>query len=170
MAAYKDESVVIENTRLLFRNFKGAKGKYNKEGERSFSVVLEPKQAQDMIEMGWKVKWLKPREEGDEPTPFLPVKINFEGRRPPRIVLITSKNRTTLDEEDVSLVDFANIANVDLIVNPYHWNVDGDTGINAYLKSMFIIIEEDYLDRKYADVAESSVAEFDVDEEMEEEI
>jgi hypothetical protein len=167
MAQYKDESVVIENTRLLFRNFKGAKGKFNKEGERSFSVVLSDAQAQEMIDAGWKVKWLKPREEDDVPTPFLPVKINFEGKRPPRIVMITSKNRTTLDEDSVSLVDFANVANVDLIVNPYHWNVDGDTGINAYLKSMFIIIEEDYLDRKYADLAESSVAEYDIEEEME---
>lgn len=167
MAKYKDESVVIENTRLLFRNFKGAKGKYNKEGERSFSVILEDKQAQELIGLGWKVKWLKPREEEDVPTPFLPVKINFEGRRPPRIVLITSKNRTTLDEEDVNLVDFANIANVDLIVNPYHWKVEDDTGIKAYLKSMFIIIEEDYLDKKYADIAESSVAEYDIEEEME---
>lgn len=167
MAQYKDESVVIENTRLLFRNFKGAKGKFNKEGERSFSVILTPEQAEQMINDGWKVKWLKPREEEDIPTPYLPVKINFEGKRPPRIVLITSKNRTTLDEESAMLVDLANIANVDLIVNPYHWSVDGDTGITAYLKSMFIIIEEDYLDKKYADIAESSVAEFDIEEEDE---
>jgi hypothetical protein len=167
MAQYKDESVVIENTRLLFRNFKGAKGKFNKAGERSFSCILEEGQAQELIDAGWKVKWLKPREEDDVPTPFLSVKVNFEGKRPPRIVLITSKNRTTLDEDTVALVDLANIANVDLIVNPYHWKVEDDTGINAYLKTMFIVIEEDYLDRKYADLAESSVAEYDIEEEME---
>jgi hypothetical protein len=167
MAQYKDESVVIENTRMIFRNLKGAKGKFNKQGERSFSVVLSDEQAQGMIDDGWKVKWLKPREEGDVPTPILPVKVNFEGKRPPRIVMITSKNRTTLDEDTVALVDVANIANLDLIVNPYHWSVDGDTGISAYLKSMFIIIEEDYLDKKYADFAEASVAEYDIEEEME---
>ena len=96
MAQYKDESVVIENTRMIFRNLKGAKGKFNKQGERSFSVVLSEQQAQEMIDAGWKVKWLKPREEGDVPTPILPVKVNFEGKRPPRIVMITSKNRTPM--------------------------------------------------------------------------
>ena len=155
MAQYKDESVVIENTRLLFRNLSGAKGKYNKEGVRSFAVVLENKMADDLIARGWNVKWLEPREEGDVAVPYLPVKVNYEGPRPPRIILVTSKGRNTLEEKDLSLVDWANIMFVDLIVNPYKWDYDGETGISAYLKNMFVTIEEDYLDIKYADLEEA---------------
>ena len=43
---------------------------------------------------------------------------------------------------------------MDLILNPYEWAVNGKTGVKAYLKSIFVTIQEDELERKYADVPE----------------
>lgn len=149
--AGNDGNVVMENVRIIFRNFKGKEGMYNREGDRNFAVLLDEKTAKLMSDDGWNVKYLKAREEGDEEQAYLQVSVNFKGR-PPRIVMITSRGRTDLGEDECELLDWADIRNVDLIVRPYDWSVNGKTGTKAYLKSLFVTIEEDELELKYADV------------------
>jgi hypothetical protein len=149
-----DNTVVMENVRIIFRNFKGREGRFNREGDRGFSVLLDDDTAKKMERDGWNVKYLRPRE-GDEENrrqPHLPVTIKYGKGRPPLIVMITSRGRTNLSEDEVDILDWADITNVDLIVRPYEWVVSGNTGLKAYLKSMFVTIEEDYLERKYSDV------------------
>lgn len=150
-------TVTIEDARILFRNFAGREGQYNREGDRNFAVVLDPTVAEQMLQDGWNVKYLKPREEGDEPTPYVQVSVSYKNR-PPRIVMVTSRGRTTLPEELVEALDYADLAKVDLIVNPYTWAVSGKTGVKAYLKSLFVTIQEDELERKYADVPELDIS------------
>lgn len=151
--ATADNTVLMEGVRIIFRNFSGKEGQYNREGDRNFAVLLDEKTAGMMSEDGWNVKMLRPRddEEGSEPQAYLPVAVNFRGR-PPRIVMITSHNRTTLDESQVEMLDWVDIINVDLIVRPYEWTVNGKSGIKAYLQSMYITIEEDPLEAKYAEL------------------
>jgi len=149
-----DNTVLIENARLIFRNFSGKEGQYNREGDRNFAVILDDKTAQNMVKDGWNVKFFEPREEGDTPDPYISVTVSFKNR-PPRIVMITSSSRTNLDEDSVPVLDFAEIRTCDLIVNPYEWTVNGKSGIKAYLKSMFVTIEEDELERKYSNQGEN---------------
>ncbi len=67
--------------------------------------------------------------------------------------MITSRGRTTIeDEEDCELFDYVDIKNVDLIIRPYNWDMNGKTGVKAYLQSLYITIEEDALMLKYQDV------------------
>ncbi len=148
-----DNTVLMEGVRIIFRNFSGKEGQYNREGDRNFAVLLDDKTAEAMSADGWNVKVLRPREDEEDsaPQPYLPVAVNFRGR-PPRIVLITSRNRTTLDESQVETLDWVDILNVDLIVRPYEWTVNGKSGIKAYLQSMYITIQEDPLEVKYSEL------------------
>jgi hypothetical protein len=146
-----DKTVVMEGVRLIFKNFTGKEGQYNREGDRNFGVILPPDVAEQMLADGWNVKFLKAREEGDTEDAYLSVTVNFKGR-PPRCVIISSKGRTELGEDEVEMLDWVDIQNVDLIVRPYEWTVNGKSGVKAYLKSIFVTIEEDELELKYADV------------------
>lgn len=148
-----DNTVLMEGVRIIFRNFAGKEGQYNREGDRNFAVLLDENIANTMAEDGWNIKWLKPREEDEDDTrqAYLPVSVNFKGR-PPRIVLITSRGRTNLDEDMVETLDWVDILNVDLIVRPYAWTVNGKTGIKAYLQSIYVTIDEDPLEIKYSEL------------------
>jgi hypothetical protein len=156
MAGEQQNTVVMEGVRLVFRNFTGKEGPYNQEGQRNFGVILPANVAEAMADDGWNVKYLKPREEeeteDDTQTPWLPVKVGYGKGRPPKIVLVTERGRTTLNEDTVDMLDWADITNVDLIVRPYHYEVRGSTGISAYVQTMFVTIEEDPLEKKYADM------------------
>jgi hypothetical protein len=142
-------TVLIEDATLIWRNFEGKEGMYNRAGDRNFSVILDPKNAENLAKDGWNIKFREPREEGDEGFHYIQVAVGYKGK-PPRITMITSSGRTNIDEGNVDVLDWVDIQKVDLILNPYEWTVNDKTGIKAYLKTMFITIEEDELERKYA--------------------
>jgi len=147
----------MEDAIIGFRNFSGIEGEFNRKGDRNFAVFLSPEQAEAMLRDGWNVKFLKVREEGEEPQAYLQVSVSYnEKAKPPRIVMVTSRNKTPLGEDMVENLDHVDIAMVDLILNPYHWNVSGKTGVKAYLNTMYITIEENYLDLKYAEISNAA--------------
>ena len=151
----REDTVLMEGVRIIFRNFEGKEGQYNRAGDRNFAVLLDDTTAEAMAADGWNVKWLKPREDSEEeeqPQAYLQVSLNFDKGRPPRVVMITTRGRTNLDESTVEMLDWADIQNVDLIVRPYTWEVNGKTGIKAYLQSIYVTVEEDELERKYAEL------------------
>ena len=149
----EDGSVLIEGARIIRRNFSGREELYNPAGKRNILVLLEDEQlVKDMIQDGWNVKTLRPREEGEEPGHAIKVTIAFKAR-PPKVVMITSKNRTELGQDEIGMLDFVRFKLVDLIFVPYKWTVErtGEEGISAYLKTMYVTIDEDELELKYAE-------------------
>lgn len=143
------QTFMVEDARIIFRNFSGKEGQYNREGDRNFAVILDPSTAEQMLKDGWNIKYLASREEGEADTPYIQVSVNFKNR-PPRVVMITSTARTYLNEESVDVLDWAEVRTADLIARGYEWTVNGKSGVKAYLQSLFITIEEDALERKYA--------------------
>lgn len=143
-----EKNLILENVRIGFRNFRGEEGKFNRKGNRNFCVFLDEKKGQELEDAGWNIRWLEPRREGDDRTGCLQVSVAFNNY-PPKVVMVTSKGQTTLDEEAVATLDNAELDNVDLIVRPYNWEVNGKSGTKAYLKSGYFTIMEDELFKKY---------------------
>lgn len=145
-------NITLEGVKIGFRNFSGAEGKYNREGDRNFAVFIDDNTlAMDLHQDGWNIKWLKARDEDEEPRAYLQVSVNYKGR-PPRITMLTSRGRTPMGQDEINILDWADIEHVDLIIRPYEWEVNDKTGVKAYLQSIFVRIREDELDLKYADV------------------
>lgn len=146
--------IQIDNAKLIWKNLSGAAKQYNAKGIRNFHVVLEPDLAQVLEADGWNVRWHEAREEGDPAWPSIKVFVRFDNY-PPRIVQITSKSKTVLDEETVGVLDWAEITKVDLILSPSQWENNGKKGIKAYLRKMFVTLDESDLEARYSDVGGS---------------
>ena len=129
----------IDNARICFRNFRGEGSKYNREGDRNFALVIPTQEiADELIERGWNVKINEPREEGEDPFMYLNVKIKFNGRGP-HIYVQSGRAVNQLEEDEVGMIDDLDIESVDLDIRPYEWEVNGKTGITAYLQSMKVV-------------------------------
>lgn len=144
--------VEIENAELIFRNFSGKEGKYNREGDRSFCVFIDDaNMAQEMAEDGWNIRVLRPRDDQEDPRHYVSVAINFNFWKKPEVYLISGRSKTLLDEESIGVLDGADITNVDLVIRPRQWDDDGRPRIKAYLQEMYVTIEQSRFAAKYAE-------------------
>ena len=133
----------IDDARIIYRNFAGRGDKYNREGDRNFAVLIPDEEiADELTRRGWNVKVKPPREEGDTPFMYLPVKVKFNDRGP-NIYLRTGRVQNRLEGEDIGRLDRIDIIGVDLDIRPYDWEVNGKTGRTAYLQSICVTQDVD---------------------------
>ena len=141
----------IDDARIIFKNFEGRGDKFNREGDRNFSLLIEDENtANALIKEGWNVKIKPGREEGDDPFMRLPVKVKFTDYGP-NVYLVTGNRRNELDEESISCLDNIEIESVDMDIRPYDWEVNGKTGRTAYLQSMEVVQRIDRFAARYSE-------------------
>lgn len=147
----------IDDARIIFRNFRGEGGRFNKEGDRNFAVVIPSQEMADSLlndtnqfGAGWNVKIKAPREEGDEPFIYLPVKVKFNNRGPV-VYLESGSNRIKLNEDTIAMLDEIDILSVDMDIRPYDDEINGKPFRSAYLQSMLVRQEIDRFAARFAE-------------------
>jgi hypothetical protein len=145
------DKLLLEDAKIIFRNFGGNPTQFNTEGKRDFCVLLDEELANELKSEGWNIRYSKQRDQDETPQAYMNVAVSYANYAP-TITLITKHNKTVLHEQDLGVLDFAEIDKIDLIIRPYSWQVNGNEGIKAYLKSAYITIEEDEFSDKYRDI------------------
>lgn len=141
----------VSNARIIFRNFSGVGSKYNREGDRNFALIIPNEEMRDtLLDNGWNVKTKPPREEGEDPFMYMPVKIKFNDRGP-GIYLLSGNSHQRLNEDTVGMLDDIDIQSVDMDIRPYDWEVNDKTGRTAYLQAMNVTQNIDRFGAMYAE-------------------
>ena len=152
-------AVTIKNARIIFRDFTGEKNRFN--DDRTFCVVLEDELAEQMKADGWNVKHLEPRNEDETGLYFISVKVDFESKYPPQVIKVENGHKQELDEDTISILNYARFKKVDVRFRPYNYEVRGSAGVKAYLSSLWVTVEEDELEAMYRDIPYASDKEYD---------
>lgn len=154
----RPDPIIIEGARIKFKNFAGEARQYNPAGQRNFVLCLPDELAQQLTAEGWNVKWKPGRhpEDPDEAQLVVKVKYNESGddhSRDPIAYLIQGQRKIALDGRTVATLDRLAPLNIDLVVRPYVWDINGNVGITAYLDEIYYTAVEG-LSSKYADYEE----------------
>lgn len=147
---------------VMFRNFSGHERPFNSAGDANFCIFLDDDVAEDMKAQGWNIKQLTPREEGDSPQKYVQVKVSYKNR-PPKVVMVTASGRQPLEESQIPLLDIADIEKWDVVISPYQWEVNGNKGVKAYLKTLYAKLNQDELELRYEQTPDN-VLEFVTDD------
>lgn len=154
--------LLIEDGKILYRNFSGAASDFNHEGDRNFNIVIDdPVVAQQMTEDGWNVKFKVPSASYPDGAHHIKVNVNFRSARGPRIFVHDNGLMKELTAETVSELDQADILSCDALISPFHWERNGSSGVSAYLDTLHVVIKGDPFMHKYNARFEESLKTYD---------
>lgn len=140
----------IDGRQIIFKNFEGRGDKFNREGDRNFSLRIDDENTADaLVKEGWNVRIKEGRDEDEGPFMRLPIKVKFTAYGPD-VYLNSAGNVTKLNEESIACLDNIEIESVDMDIRPYDWDVNGRTGRTAYLQSMEVIQRTNRFAARYA--------------------
>ena len=140
----------IDSPELFMINFSGRPTDNNPQGHRQFSMVIPSEEmAEDMKADGWSVWYTKESDKYGGPKPCITVEMRFHHEKDleylnPKIYRCTRKKPegVLLTEDLVSDLDRDEIEDTILWINPSRWNVNGKTGIKAYVDSLWVKVED----------------------------
>ena len=151
----------INDARIVYRNFRGEGSKFNRVGDRNFSIVIPTEEIKDMlVELGFNVKIKAPREDGEMPFMHLPVKVKYSddpndvdengNRKGPSAYLTSGANMVALTDKTIACLDDIEIASVNLDVRSYDWTMpNGQSGRSAYLQGINVFQRIDRFAESY---------------------
>lgn len=148
----------FRNCHLMFSNFEGKEGRYNDEGARNFNIRLNQKDADYLTDEGFRVRPVPPKDPDAEPLFLLKVNVMFKDdpkdSRNPKILLKNNHGNKKLDENSVQILDWADIENVNVSINPYNSPKNDHT--TAYLNMLIAQMHEDPFEAEFYDVPDSA--------------
>lgn len=148
---YNLQPIAIENASIMrgsYKNFSGTVGQYNRDGKRTFCIRLDDQLAAELEAQGWNVKTRSSKYDDEEDIKYLTVFVRFD-QRPPKVYMIADRVKTRLNESTIGQLDGADISTADLIISPYSWEMNGNSGVKAYLQTGYFTIAKDEFEDKY---------------------
>ena len=143
----------INDAKLIWCNLCGRAAQYNEDGQRNFNVVLDEDSYNRLKDAGVNVRIRPSRDESAEPQYLLKVNLGYDFR-PPVIYIDNGENERELSVGELSIIDDAamdgTISHVDLSFRASRSRRRTDNyGLSAWLKSMYVRIEEDPIVRRH---------------------
>ena len=173
MTSNRTNRLYVGNAQICMVNFRGEERRnkrtgeiVNAEGDRNFCIRLDPDKAKELRLAGWNVKpyFSVGNEERLVPDfEYLPVTVEFK-QYPPNIYVISGNKKTKLDEDLIGDLQGKEFENIDLVINPYHWQRGNNSGIKAYLYKGWFTLLLDEFDQKYAHLDEDEDIPFEPDD------
>ena len=143
-------ALIIDDATITYQNFSGRETQYNREGNRNFAVIIDERYYDELIRLGWNVKTRINKETGELIFYYLPVKVQFNGNTlDPNVYLVSLGKQNKLEEENVGILDKIAISNVNMDIRRRDWNINGKTGVTAYLSGMQVFQEVDRFAAEY---------------------
>ena len=150
MSNKRREIIVLKNVGIIFRNFAGEARRLNNAGDRNFNASVSKDQADMLRSKGFRIKELAPNEYSDETTYLLKVKVSYRFDAP-NVNVITSRCTRRLGEETIGELDRMSIENCDISITGSAWTKpSGESGVTAYLSSLYATLREDPLALEYS--------------------
>lgn len=128
-----------------WRNFRGLDTKYSR-GKIFFNVAIEdPQLLKTLLDRGFNVKDYVNKERPDEePTHILKITIKFNDFGPKIQQYVEgSGTPVDLDQDDIGMLDDADIMDCVIKIRPYDWTMaNGTQGVSAYLTELAVQIPQ----------------------------
>ena len=139
-----NETLIVDDARITYRNFEGRATAYNREGERNFALIIPDQETVDKLiadvsddGAAWNVKIKAADDDYEKPFMYLPVKVRFNDYGP-KVYLKSGERVIQLDEETVGMLDDIDISSVDMEIAPSDRIVTGKPYRTAYLRSIWV--------------------------------
>ena len=140
--AFPNGYLEINDARIIWPNFEGRGDRFNKQGDRNFTLVIPDQEIAEALMNnkskygdGWNVK-IKKRDDDEKPFMNLKVKVSFNGRGP-NIYLVSGNKQVQLNEDTVKCLDYIDIISCDMDIRPFDGEMpNGQTFRTAYLSAL----------------------------------
>lgn len=140
--AFPNGYLEINDARIIWPNFEGRGDRFNKQGDRNFTLVIPDQEIAEALMNdkskygdGWNVK-IKKRDDDEAPFMNMKVKVSFNGRGP-NIYLVSGNKQVALNEDTVKCLDYIDIISCDMDIRPFDGKMpNGQTFRTAYLSAM----------------------------------
>lgn len=153
---WSGRQLIVEGAEVLwgtFRNFGGAKRKFNDAGKRNFNISVDPENISMLMAENINVKYFKSDydddEEQDEKPGFTRINVNYESYSKPEIYVRSNPQTRFVEfnEDLVGRLDGMVFDQVDLVLNPYKRD---DEHTSLYLEKGYFTLHSDPISEKYS--------------------
>lgn len=144
---FAGRKILLDNADIDFRNFSGKVDDFNRDGKRKFTVIIEDEEiANALIAEGANVKWKEAKERWE-----LEVQVSYRFFEP-AAYLLSGRNRKTLNESNIGMLDVIDIERVDMdITLGKEWSINGRTARTAYLDKIRVVQEINRFEAEFAE-------------------